>query len=132
LDKAREAQEQETCAIGALFGNRVQMTGGSRRQTYPDSPCLVAADLVDVARLEDRVHGEALDDFGDAFDGRLEYQRPRFIIFYNTKYDAWPHMGEHHPKVKFTVAHELGHFFLNAHRIQRLVEFIAEIAVRTD
>lgn len=56
------------------------------------------------------------DDFGDAFDGRLEYQRPRFLIFYNTKYDAWPHKGDHHPKVNFTVAHELGHFFLNPHR----------------
>lgn len=56
------------------------------------------------------------DDFGDAFDGRLEYQRPRFVIFFNTKYNAWPHNGEHHPKVNFTVAHELGHFFLNAHR----------------
>jgi Zn-dependent peptidase ImmA (M78 family) len=55
------------------------------------------------------------DDFGDAFDGRLEYQRPRFLLFYNTKYDAWPHIGEHHPKVIFTVAHELAHFFLKAH-----------------
>jgi hypothetical protein len=56
------------------------------------------------------------EDFGDAFDGRLEYQHPRFLLFYNTKYDAWPHAGAHHPKVNFTVAHELGHFFLDAHR----------------
>ncbi len=55
-------------------------------------------------------------DFGDAFDGRLEYQAPRFLLFYNTKYDAWPHRGEHHPKVLFTIAHELGHFFLTPHR----------------
>jgi len=55
------------------------------------------------------------DDFGDSFDGRLEYQRPRFILFYNTKYDVWPHDGGHHPRVNFTVAHELGHFFLAAH-----------------
>lgn len=55
------------------------------------------------------------DDFGDAFDGRLEYQRPRFLLFYNTKYDAWPHVGDHHPRVNFTVAHELGHFFLTSH-----------------
>jgi len=56
------------------------------------------------------------EDFGNAFDGRLEYQHPRFLLFYNTKYDAWPHRGEHHPKVNFTIAHELGHFFLDAHR----------------
>ena len=55
------------------------------------------------------------DDFGDAFDGRLEYQRPQFILFYNTKYDAFPHDGKHHPRVNFTIAHELGHFFLTAH-----------------
>jgi hypothetical protein len=69
-----------------------------------------------ILRSEKRRITACGDDFGDAFDGRLEYQRPRFLLFYNTKYDAWPHSGEHHPKVNFTVAHELAHFFLDAHR----------------
>lgn len=56
------------------------------------------------------------EDFGDAFDGRLEYQSPRFLLFYNTKYDALPHSGSHHPRTRFSVAHELGHYFLDAHR----------------
>jgi Zn-dependent peptidase ImmA (M78 family) len=56
------------------------------------------------------------EDFGDAFDGRLEYQSPRFLLFYNTKYDALPHAGAHHPRTRFSVAHELGHYFLDAHR----------------
>lgn len=56
------------------------------------------------------------DDFGDVFDGRLEYQSPRFLLFYNTKYDAFPHTGMHHPRVTFSVAHELGHYFLEHHR----------------
>jgi len=56
------------------------------------------------------------DDFGDDFDGRLEYQRPAFLLFYNTKYNAWSHTGTHHPKVTFTVGHELGHCFLQHHR----------------
>lgn len=55
------------------------------------------------------------DDFGDAFDGRLEYQRPRFLLFFNNKYDARSHKGEHHPRVNFSVAHELAHYFLIAH-----------------
>jgi len=55
-------------------------------------------------------------DFGDAFDGRLEYQAPQFLLFYNTKYDRWPHAGAHHPKVRFTAGHELGHFYLDEHR----------------
>ena len=56
------------------------------------------------------------EDFGDAFDGRLEYDGQRFFLFYNTKYNAWSHSGPHHPKVRFTIAHELGHFYLDSHR----------------
>jgi Zn-dependent peptidase ImmA (M78 family) len=56
------------------------------------------------------------EDFGDAFDGRLEYQPPKFLLFYNTKYDDLPHVGIHHPRVTFSVAHELGHYFLERHR----------------
>lgn len=56
------------------------------------------------------------DDFKDAFDGRLEYNQSIYLLFYNTKYNSWPHSGLHHPKVRFTVSHELGHYFLEAHR----------------
>ncbi len=68
-----------------------------------------------VIRSEKRRLKAIGDDFGDAFDGRLEYGRPRFLLFYNTKYNAWPHDGDNHPRVKFTIAHELGHFFISAH-----------------
>ncbi len=56
------------------------------------------------------------DDFGDDFDGRLEYRKHRFLLFYNTKYDDWQHQGRHHPKVVFTIGHELGHYFIERHR----------------
>lgn len=56
------------------------------------------------------------DDFGDAFDGRIKYIGPRFLICYNTRYDTWPHTGSHHSKVHFTIGHELGHYFLDEHR----------------
>jgi len=61
------------------------------------------------------IHAEGYD-FGDAFDGRIKYVGPRFLICYNTRYNRWQHHGTHHSKVIFTVAHELGHFFLPAHR----------------
>jgi hypothetical protein len=61
------------------------------------------------------IHAEG-EDFGDAFDGRLSYVGPRFLLCYNTKYNRWPHKGPHHPKVRFTVGHELGHFYLEEHR----------------
>lgn len=55
-------------------------------------------------------------DFRDRFDGQLEYHRSknRFVLFYNTKYDRVP--GQHHPRTRFSIAHELGHYFLDAHQ----------------
>ncbi|MCC6361273.1 MAG: ImmA/IrrE family metallo-endopeptidase [Phycisphaerales bacterium] len=56
------------------------------------------------------------DDFRDSFDGRLSYHDGRFLLLYNTRYNRWSRNGEHHPKVRFTVGHELGHYFLDDHR----------------
>jgi hypothetical protein len=77
--------------------------------TPPIDPAVVIA-------MEDPIHAEG-DDFADAFDGRIEYVgNDRFLLAYNTKYNAWPHTGTHHPKVRFTIAHELGHYFRDEHR----------------
>jgi len=50
------------------------------------------------------------DDFGDAFDGRTEIVDHRFVIYYNNRY------GKNHPRTRFSVAHELGHFYIDDHR----------------
>ena len=57
------------------------------------------------------------NNFRDYFDGRLEYHpsQARFLLFFNTKYDAG-RQGEHHPRTRFSIAHELGHYFLEDHR----------------
>lgn len=57
-------------------------------------------------------------DFKNRYDGQLEYhpQRRRFLLFFNTKYDRGQQPGEHHPRTRFSIAHELGHYFLQAHR----------------
>ena len=54
------------------------------------------------------------DDFGDRFDGQLEYHTgPRkFLLFLNAKYDT---LGTPE-RTRFSLAHELGHFFLDDHR----------------
>jgi hypothetical protein len=54
------------------------------------------------------------DDFRDRFDGRLEYHpsKRRFLLLYNTKYDRG---DEHHPRTRFSIAHELGHYFIERH-----------------
>ena len=63
-------------------------------------------------------------DLGEKLDGRLSFcrarrknQKDRFLLAYNTRYDRICHYdGDHCPKVRFTVAHELGHYFIDRHR----------------
>ena len=61
---------------------------------------------------------ERAADFGDRYDGMLEYHKSknRFLLFYNTKYDSGYSLGGHHPRTRFSICHELGHYFLNRHR----------------
>lgn len=55
-------------------------------------------------------------DVGDLFDGQLEFHRAkgRFVLLFNTKYDRGA--SQHHPRTRFSVGHELGHFYLPEHR----------------
>lgn len=55
-------------------------------------------------------------DYKNGFDGRLEYHadKKRFLCFYNTKYDREA-TEEHAPRTRFSLAHELGHFFIEDH-----------------
>jgi Zn-dependent peptidase ImmA (M78 family) len=56
-------------------------------------------------------------NFGNRYDGKLEYNRPkkRFLLFYNSKYDTGYPPGKHHPRTRFSISHELGHYFLDHH-----------------
>lgn len=56
-------------------------------------------------------------NLGTRYDGKLEYHPPkqRFLMYYNTKYDVGLPGGQHHPRTRFSIAHELGHYFLDAH-----------------
>ena len=55
----------------------------------------------------------APSDYGETFDGRIEYhhKKGKFILFY-------PASNASHglARVRFSVAHELGHYYLPAHR----------------
>lgn len=73
-------------------------------------------DPLQIIHAERRLIHAVGGDFGNAFDGRIKYVGPRFLICYNTRYDAWPHTGDHHSKVLFTICHELGHYFIEEHR----------------
>ena len=68
-----------------------------------------------IIEAEPDIYAEGAD-LKDAFDGCLRYVGPRFLLAFNTKYDHWYHRGKHHPKVRFTIGHELGHYYLKEHR----------------
>jgi hypothetical protein len=57
-------------------------------------------------------------DFRNQCDGQLEYHPDRdlFVLFYNNKYDRNMPKGKHHPRTRFSIAHELGHFYIEHHR----------------
>jgi hypothetical protein len=56
-------------------------------------------------------------NFGNRYDGKLKYNREknRFLLFFNTKYDLGMQPGCHHPRTRFSIAHELGHYFIEPH-----------------
>ncbi len=99
LQAARDAALAKGEEIARIYGYR----------TAPVDPFAI------VHAEREQIHAEG-DDFRDCFDGRLSFHGGRFLLLYNTKYDAWPRQSAHHPKVRFTVAHELGHFYLDRHR----------------
>lgn len=73
-------------------------------------------DPVSIAHTE-RTHLRLCNgDYGNAFDGRLEYHsaKRRFVCFFNTKYDR-DDGRDHAPRTRFSLAHELGHYFIEDH-----------------
>lgn len=55
----------------------------------------------------------AYNSYGDAFDGALEYSDGRFRMFVNL--DRVESKGS--SRSRFTMAHELGHYFIDEHRL---------------
>jgi hypothetical protein len=56
-------------------------------------------------------------DFKNLFDGKLEYHpnSGKFLLFYNTKYNRDSNSEKHHPRTRFSICHELGHYFIEHH-----------------
>src|SRR5438105_1850708 len=51
-------------------------------------------------------------DYRGAFDGLLEWREGRFFIYYDAARLGDPEA----PRVRFTLGHELGHWFIDQHR----------------
>ena len=54
----------------------------------------------------------SFNDYGNGFDGMLEVRSGRFHIYCNLRGLD----GRDAPRARFTLAHELGHFFIDEHR----------------
>lgn len=62
--------------------------------------------------LKDEEISVSYNDYGPHFDGMLEYSNSRFHIYCNLYYARDPTGG----RARFTIAHELGHYFIDSHR----------------
>ncbi len=94
-----------------MVGEQADEMACRLRLSAPVDPLAVAATEAPLLRAGGR-------NFGNRFDGKLEYHRAtnRFLLFYNTKYDTEYPRGTHHPRTRFSIAHELGHYFIEHHR----------------
>lgn len=75
----------------------------------PIDPLVVAASEIPLLRVKS-------GDLKNKCDGMLEYRtKGFFLLLYNTKYDRYAEPGMRHPRTRFSVGHELGHFFIEEH-----------------
>jgi hypothetical protein len=54
----------------------------------------------------------SFNNYGPSFDGMLEHRGGRFHIYCNLERVEW----QESPRARFTIGHELGHFFIDEHR----------------
>ena len=74
-------------------------------------------DPLQIARGESPLLRVGGRDLRNRFDGKLSYDKGKrcFLLMYNTKYDIGRPEGKHHPRTRFSISHELGHYFLDHH-----------------
>lgn len=98
--------------------NRLQLAGKEADAIVERLGLCPPIDPLAIARSERPLLRAGGRDLGNRYDGRLEYHKDknRFLLFFNTRYDIGLPLGEHHPRTRFSISHELGHYFLDRHR----------------
>jgi hypothetical protein len=98
---------------------RLQEMAAERAETLLEDLKLLSAPVspLKVATTEEPLLILKGGNYRNRFDGQLEFHRKknRFLLFFNTKYDEFLIGGGHHPRTRFSIAHELGHYFLEKH-----------------
>lgn len=102
----RKKKEREAAQLAAEL-----LEANELLDSKPVDPCALVA-------METRGLKVIGEDLGAQCDGQLEYDSVRnlFILWYNNRYDIGMPEGQHHPRTRFSIAHELGHFYLYHHR----------------
>lgn len=97
--------------------NRLLMAGREADAIVEGLGLTAPIDPLAIVRSEKPLIRAGGGDFGNRYDGKLEYNpgKNRFLLFYNTKYDHGLPVGVHHPRTRFSISHELGHYFLEKH-----------------
>lgn len=98
------------------MGSDVRALNSVRQDEIADLAEAVADEHFPEQRIEPKVLIErkgitfSIGDYGDAFDGLIEHKGGRFHIYCNRT-----RLG-HKSRVRFTLGHELGHYFIPEHR----------------
>lgn len=92
----------------------------NRKEELEDLADLIATEdcdetiPVDVVKIaKDRDITFCMGDYQDYFDGMLEYEEKHFHIYLNNQ-GKFPIST---PRIRFSFAHELGHYFIDEHRL---------------
>lgn len=122
FNRNRAGALQEDAARGEVVRRRLERAEEAAEELIeslktktPIDPFIIAADESPILHVQ-------VQDYGNRFDGQLEFDRlhREFLMLVNSKYDSgWQRPG-HHPRTRFSVAHELGHYFLEPHRARLL------------
>lgn len=91
----------------------------SRRREISDLAEALANDIAAEGRVDPEIalHREDVvvidNDYGEAFDGLLEYRDGQFFVYLNLRRTGW---RKDAPRARFTLAHEAGHYYIDEHR----------------
>ena len=90
-----------------------------RRREIADLAEALANDIASEGQVDPEVALSREDvvvfdnDYGEAFDGLLEYRNGQFFVYLNLRRTGW---RKDAPRARFTLAHEAGHYYIDEHR----------------
>lgn len=122
FNRNRAGASRSETGLGADIQRRVERAEHAAEELVESFSLRAPIDPLAIAASEAPILNVQLQDFGSRFDGQLEFDKlhREFLMLVNTKYDADWHRSAHHPRTRFSVAHELAHYYLEHHRARLL------------